>query len=207
MKGHGARANGRQQIVGILGGQQQDQMLGRFFQSLQQRIRGLFVGAIDVIDQKNAALSMQRLELRALLQQPHLFDGDLPQRAIGRKGQKVGMRGKQQRIFVALIGRPFFALRDGFGIRFQAEVILLDFGAARRSWPQRIAAPRWLCQLLPDRPAEWFAGCAPAASSRTGFAATLRDCRENVRMTILQSLTQSYARLSYNRDGRLEFWH
>ena len=51
------------------------------------------------------------------------------------------MRGKQQWVFVALIGRPLFALRDGFDIRFQAEIILLDFAGVtdhgRRKSPRQ----------------------------------------------------------------------
>ncbi len=140
MERHGPRSDGRQQIVGILGGQQQDQVLGRLFQGLQQRVRGLLVGPIDMVDQENAARSVQRLKLRALLQQAHLLDGDLPQRAVGRKGQEVGMRGEQQRIFVALVGWPFFALRDDFGIRFQAEIVLLDF--VRSADHRRRESPR-----------------------------------------------------------------
>ena len=74
MERHGARADGRQQIVGVFGRQQQDQMLGRLFQRLEQRVRGLLVGSIDVVDQENAARSVQRLKLRALLEQTHLLD-------------------------------------------------------------------------------------------------------------------------------------
>ena len=37
------------------------------------------------------------------------------------------MRGKDQRIVVAFIGGPFFALGDEGGVRFQAEVVLFDF--------------------------------------------------------------------------------
>ncbi len=185
MERHRARADGGQQIVGIFGGQQQDQMIGRLFQRLQQRIRGLLIGAIDMIDQKHAARSVQRLILRALLQQAHLLDGDLPQRAVRRKGQEIGMRGKQQRIFVALVGWPFFALGDGFGVRLQAQIVLFDFVRAADHAPPRIAAPAWLCPRLPGRPAESSAGCAPAASSRTEFARPWRS-RKSVRRATFQ---------------------
>src|SRR5580698_2697793 len=80
-----------------------------------------------MVDQENTPRSMQRLKLRAFLQEAHLLNGDLSQRSIGWKGQEVGMRSKQQRVFVAFVGRPFLALRDDLGIGFQAEIVLLDF--------------------------------------------------------------------------------
>src|ERR1051325_5514385 len=36
------------------------------------------------------------------------------------------MRRKEQRIFIALFGGPFFAIRDGLEIMRQAEVVVLD---------------------------------------------------------------------------------
>ena len=45
-----------------------------------------------------------------LLEHPHLLDRNLTQRAVRRKGQEIGMRREQQRIVVAFIGRPFFAV-------------------------------------------------------------------------------------------------
>ncbi len=39
---------------------------GRLFERLQQRIGGLFVGAVHVIDQENAAVALVRQVLRAV---------------------------------------------------------------------------------------------------------------------------------------------
>ena len=72
---------------------------------------------------------------------------DLPQRAVGRKGEEVGMCGEQQRIFVALIGWPFLALGDGFGIGLQAQIVLLDL--VRAADPKMAAANRRASVALP----------------------------------------------------------
>ena len=48
----------------------------------------------------------------AFLQQAHLLDGELAQRAIGREGQKIGVSREDQGIVVAFIGGPFFAVGD-----------------------------------------------------------------------------------------------
>ena len=104
-------------------------MFGRLFEDFEQRVGGLLVGAIDVIDQKNPALFVQGFELSALLQQAHLLDGDLPQGAIGREGDEIRMRRKEQRIFVALVGGPFFAIGNDGGVRLKTQVIVLDLAA------------------------------------------------------------------------------
>ena len=66
MKRHGARADGGQQIVGVLRRHDQDQVVGRLFQRLQQRVGGLLVGAVHVVDQENAAAALVRQELGAV---------------------------------------------------------------------------------------------------------------------------------------------
>ena len=140
MKRNRARTDSRQQVVGIFRGKHQDQMLRRLFQNLEQRIGRLLVGAIDVVDQKNAARALQRLELRALLEQTHLLDGDLAQRAVRWERQEVGMSGEQQRIFIAFVGGPFLALGDGVGVVLQAEIVLFDF--LRAANQRRRESPR-----------------------------------------------------------------
>src|SRR5580698_1462249 len=112
MEKYRSRTDSGQQIVRILGSQHQNQMLGRFFQRLQQRVRRLLIGTVDMVDQENAAASVQRLELRALLQQTHLLNGDLPQRTIWSKSKEIRMRGEQQRLIVPFVGGPFLALGD-----------------------------------------------------------------------------------------------
>ena len=103
---HRARADGRQQVVGVLRRHDQDQVRRRLFQRLQQRVGGLLVGAVHVIDQEDAPAALVRQKLRAFLQQPRLRDRDLAQRAVRREGDEIRMRGEQQRIVVALVGRP-----------------------------------------------------------------------------------------------------
>ncbi len=80
-----------------------------------------------MIDQEDAPVPMQRFKLSALLQQTHLFDRDLAQRPVGRERDEIRMRGEQQRIVVALVGRPFLAIGDDLSIVLQAEIILFDF--------------------------------------------------------------------------------
>ena len=73
----------------------QNQMIRRLLQCLEQRIGGLFVGPVEMIDQKNPARAVQRLELGTLLEQAHLRDGELAQRPVGRERHEIGMRGEQ----------------------------------------------------------------------------------------------------------------
>ncbi len=123
---HGSRANRRQQIVGIGRRHDQDQMRRRFFQGFQERVRGLLIRAVDLIDQKYAPVAFQRLERGSILQEAHLMDGELPQRAIRRERQEIGVRGEEQRVFVALVGGPLFAIGDQILIGFQAEIVGFD---------------------------------------------------------------------------------
>ena len=74
-------------------------------------------------------LETERLILRALFKQAHLRDGDLAQRTVRGEGDEVRVRGEQQRIFISLLGSPFFTVSDELKIRFAAEVVLLDAGA------------------------------------------------------------------------------
>src|SRR5579864_4177221 len=87
------------------------------------------MSAVNGIDQKHAPGAFERLERRALLQQPHLRDGDLAQRAVRSKRQEVRVGAEQKRVFVALFSSPFFALGDKRGIGFQAQVVLFDLGS------------------------------------------------------------------------------
>src|SRR5436853_508326 len=61
------RTDRRQQIVGVLRGHYQDQVIGRLFQGLEERVRGLLVGAVHVVDQEDAPIALVRQELRAFL--------------------------------------------------------------------------------------------------------------------------------------------
>ena len=113
---------------------------GRLLQGLEERIGGLVVGAVHVVDQEDAPAAFVRQELRALLEQPRLRDGDLAQRAVGREGDEIRVRGEQQRVFVALVRGPLFAGGDGFQVVRQAEIVLLDlFGVPEqpRAQPPR----------------------------------------------------------------------
>ncbi len=126
MKGHGARADGGQKVVGILGGHDDDEVLRRLLQRLQERVGGLLVSPVDVIDQEDAAAAMQGFILRELLELSHLRDRDLAQRSIGREGYKIRMGREQERVFVALFSGPFFAVgHDGLVVG-KAEVVFLN---------------------------------------------------------------------------------
>ena len=70
---------------------------------------------------------MQRIESREILELAHLLYCDLAQGAVRRKGYEIGVRCKQQRVLIAFVGRPLLALRDDVAIRFQAEIVELDF--------------------------------------------------------------------------------
>src|SRR5579864_8745247 len=98
MQRHGARANGGQQIVSIARGEDENQMRRRLFERFEQRIGGLIVGALDLIDEEDAPVALERLERRALLEESHLLDGDLAQRAVGREAEEIGMGGEEERI-------------------------------------------------------------------------------------------------------------
>ncbi len=87
-------------------------------------------------------------------------------------------------------------------LRSSCSILLRVADHRRRKAPRRA----WLCPRLRDRPAEWFAGCAPAASWRTEFARPSR-CRGNSRTSaILQCPTaaesfqvSTIAMAGYNR--------
>ncbi len=68
----GARADGWQQIVGVLGCHDQDKVLWRLLERLQQRVGGLIAGAVHMVDEKHAARASRGLELRTLFQHSHL---------------------------------------------------------------------------------------------------------------------------------------
>ena len=102
-------------------------MLGRFFQRLEQRIGGLLVGAINMVDQKNAARSMQWLKLRALFQQSHLLDGDLAQRSSGGKVRKSGCVAKNSGSSLRLSDGHFSrsAMISAFASRLRSSCSIL----------------------------------------------------------------------------------
>ena len=86
----------------------------------------MLIGAVNPVDQEDATPALQRLILCALLQQAHLRNGDLAQRAFGGKGDEVRVRGEQQGIVIALFGGQLFAVRHELNVGFTAEVILLN---------------------------------------------------------------------------------
>ena len=78
-------------------------MVRRLFQRLQQRVRRLLVRPVQVVDQENPPSGpCSGLNCRPLLQQPHLWNRDLPQRTVGRKRQKIRMCREYQWLFVPL---------------------------------------------------------------------------------------------------------
>ena len=160
-EGHGARANGRQQIVRIARGHDQDQVRRGLFQRLEKGVGGLLIGAVDVVDQEDAPVAFQRLERGAVFQQAHLLDGDLAQRAVGSESQEIRMRGEEERVFVALVGGPFFAVGDEFrgsipGSGRPASILAASPTSARRN-----GGRAWLCRRLRVRK-----GAASAESAR-----------------------------------------
>ena len=148
MERHGARADGGQQVVGVFGRHDQDQVRRRLFERLEQGIGGLLVGAVHVIDQEDAAAALVGQVLGALFEQAGLLDGDLAQRAVGREGDEIGVGGEQQRVLVALVGGPFLARGDGLEVVRQAEVVLFDpLGVAQQARAQA-ARERGLAHAL-----------------------------------------------------------
>ncbi len=172
MERHGARADGGQQVVGVLRGHDQDQVRRRLFQRLQQRVGGLLVGAVHVVDQEDAAAAVVRQERRALLEQARLRDGDLAQRAIGREGDEIGMGGEEQRIFVALLGGPFFAAGDDFEVVRQAEVVVLDLLGVAEQARAQAAGQRGFADALRARRRAASAPGGPARSSARALRVT-----------------------------------
>ena len=163
---HGARADGGQQIVGVLRGHDEDQVVGRLFQRFEQRVGGLVVGAVHVVDQEDAAGALVRQILRGFLEQARLRNGDLAQRAVGGEGDEIRVGGEQQRIFVALLRGPLLARRDGFQVIGQRQVVLLD--QFRVPQEARRHAPRQggLADAFAARKTEGFArDAAPRASA------------------------------------------
>jgi len=79
-----------------------------------------------MVDEEHPPPSVQRFELRPVLEQPHLLDRDLAERPVGCKGHEVRMGGEEERIFGPLIGRPFLALRDDREVVRQVLVVQLD---------------------------------------------------------------------------------
>ncbi len=86
----------------------------------------MLAGAVHMIDQEHAPAAMIGRQLGPLAQQPRLVDGDLPQRPIRRKRHEIRIGGEQQRILVALVGRPALARRHDFDVLRQAEIVALD---------------------------------------------------------------------------------
>ena len=148
MERNGARSNRRQQIVGVLSGQKHDQVRRRFLKGLEQRVGGLFVGAIDVIDEKDAPVAVQRIEPGLVLELTHLLDGDLAKRTVGREGYEIGVGGKQKRIVIALFGGPFLAVGDGGQVGWQAEIVLLNAVGAAQQCGGEPASERGLADPL-----------------------------------------------------------
>ena len=141
----GAGTDRRQQIVGVFGRQDQDQVVGRLFERLEQRIGGLIAGPIDVVDQKYSPVASRRFELRALFELAHLRNRNLPQRTVRRESHEIGMRREQQRIFIALLRRPFLP--------------------RRRRWRYCAAKLRSSCSILSALPSS----SAPKRRARVAF--------------------------------------
>ncbi len=111
----------------------------------------MLVGAVDVIDQKNAPVAAQRFERSALFQKAHLLDGDLAQRSVGRESHEIGMGSKEQRVLVALVGGPALARTDDFEIVRQAEVVLLDLAGIAEQQRRKTPGERGLAHALGPR--------------------------------------------------------
>ena len=134
---HGARADGGQQVVGVFGRHDEDEVRRRLLEGLEQGIGGLIVGAVHVIDQEDAPAALVGQVLGAVFEQAGLLDGDLAQRAVGREGDEIGVGGEQQRVLVALVGGPFLAGGDGLQVVRQAQVVLFDLlGVAQQARAQ-----------------------------------------------------------------------
>ena len=87
---------------------------------------GNLVGTVDLIDQEDSPTALERLELRPVAKQPDLLDRNLTKRSVGRKGQKIRMRGEHQRLVRALVGRKLLTLIQHRQIRITAEIVLFD---------------------------------------------------------------------------------
>ena len=111
-------------------------MVRRFFQRLEQRIRRMFTGTVRLVDQENTPRPVQRFIRRPLLEQTHLRNAQLPQRTVRRKGQKIRMRTKKQRIFIPFISRKFFAPVDQADVLRQAQVVAFNL-LGRAQQPRR----------------------------------------------------------------------
>lgn len=130
----GAGADGGEEVVGIGRGTDDDEVGRGFFEDFEERIGGLFVGAIDLIDEEDTVAALERVKLSAFLESAHLLDGDLAERAFGAECDEVGVRLEEEGIVVAFIGGHFFAFGDGVEVVGKAEVILLDgFGVSEEA--------------------------------------------------------------------------
>lgn len=127
-------------------------MIGRFFERLQQRVRGLFARAVGLIDQEDAAAPMQWFKLGAFLQKTHLRNADLPQRPIRSEGQEIRMRTEEERIVIPFIRGQFLPGLDQFYVLFEAEIVVLD--PAGRAEQTRDESPRERGFAQPLQPRE-----------------------------------------------------
>ena len=134
--------------MSVLSGHDQDEVIGRLLQRLQEGIGRLFVGPVELVDEEDPPVAAPRLELRATFEQAHLLDRDLAQRPVGRKRHEVRMRSQQQRLLAAPLGGPLLALLDHRDIVIEAQVVLLDrFPVAQQARRQR-AGQRSLAHAL-----------------------------------------------------------
>src|SRR5262249_48539246 len=99
---------------------------GRLFENLEERVGGLFVGTIDVVNKEDPVLAFQRTKLRAVFEEPHLLNGDLAEGTVGREGDKVGVGVEEEGIVGSLFGGELFTLGEEFDVVGEAEVILFD---------------------------------------------------------------------------------
>src|SRR5512140_3748398 len=126
MKLDGTGADGGQKVESVLRCENQDEVFGRLLESLQHGVGGLPAGPVEVVDEEDTPLPVQRPELRPLSQEPHLLNGELPQRPLRAESDEVRMCIEQQRVIAPLLAWPFLALGDDALVFFPAEVVLLD---------------------------------------------------------------------------------
>ena len=163
---HGARADGGQQVVGVLRRHDQDEVVGRLLERLQQRVGGLVVGAVDVIDEEDAAAAAHGLERGALLEQARLLDGDLAQRAVGREGDEIRVAWRRRAGRRCACPRATFRGRRWWrALCGQAEVVLLDLLRRGRAGGRPGGGPAWPCRRPPGRRTAGSAGGAPGGAS------------------------------------------
>jgi len=141
-EGDCARTDRGEQIVRIPRGHDDDQVRRRLLEGFQSEFAACSFRPIDLIDEKYAPRAFERLEGGAFFQEPHLRNGDLPQRTVGCEGDEIGMRGKNNGSSLRLSDVHFSrsVISAAFDSRLRSSSWMRPAGSPRSRSPKRRAS-------------------------------------------------------------------